>query len=270
MGVRRRTLDAPNETEPKLNGPDPAARHPMAGCPRVCFIKISNASLRPASMRCAAAHDAPGRSVTWRGTEGEVETPDTIHAFWFGGDPDDAQLAAGRSKLWWSKDPAVDAAMRQRFGPWLARAAARALDDWLATPVGRLALILLTDQVPRNIHRGTPRAFAFDALARHWCEEGIAAGQDEALRPLERVFFYLPLEHSESLADQERAVALFRTLAQAAPAGARKTFDGFLDYALRHREVIARFGRFPHRNRVLARASTARELVFLAEPGSSF
>jgi len=199
-----------------------------------------------------------------------METPDSIHAFWFGDGADDAQRAAARSKLWWSKDPAVDTELRRRFGPWLERAAAGALDDWLATPPGRLALILLTDQIPRAIHRGTPRAFDFDALARRWCEEGIAARQDVVLPLLERVFFYLPLEHSESLADQDRAVALFRSLAQAAPAAARRTFDDFLDHALRHRDVIARFGRFPHRNAVLGRASTVHELAFLAEPGSSF
>jgi len=199
-----------------------------------------------------------------------METPDSIHAFWFGSAADDAVIAARQSRLWWRKDPAIDADIRRRFAPWLARAAAHELDAWLGSPRGRLALILLTDQFPRNIHRNTARAFDFDGLARHWCGAGLAAGADAALRPIERVFFYLPLEHSESLADQERAVALFRALAAAAPAGAHDAFDGFLDFARRHRDVIARFGRFPHRNKLLGRASTDRERAFLAQPGSSF
>ena len=199
-----------------------------------------------------------------------METPDTVHAFWFGPAADDEVIAGRQSRLWWRKDPDTDAHLRQRFAPWLARAAAHELDAWLGSPRGRLALILLTDQIPRNIYRDTARAFAFDPLARRWCEEGLAAGVDEALRPIERVFFYLPLEHSESLSDQQRAVALYRALAAGAPEGARKSFDVFLDFADRHLDVIKRFGRFPHRNKLLGRASTDREREFLAQPGSSF
>jgi uncharacterized protein (DUF924 family) len=204
---------------------------------------------------------------------GAVETPASILAFWFGTSPDDATVAAEQSKLWWRKHPATDRAIGARFAPSLDRAAAGELDDWAATPRGRLALILLTDQFPRNLHRDTPQAFAFDALARAWCVEGLASGADAALRRIERAFFYLPLEHAESLPEQQRAVALFEALAaeaaRADPNG-RASFEGYADYARRHRDVIARFGRFPHRNRVLGRASSAAEIAFLREPGSSF
>ncbi|HEY0844597.1 MAG TPA: DUF924 family protein [Noviherbaspirillum sp.] len=196
----------------------------------------------------------------------ENETPDSIRDFWFGASQDDATVAAEQSSLWWTKHPDTDRRIRERFEPWLQKAAAGELDHWAAMPRGRLALILLTDQFPRNMYRNTPQAFAFDALARRWCMEGLRDGADRQLRPIERVFFYLPLEHAESLEDQERAVSLFRALAEQAGPG----FDGYLNYAIRHRDVIARFGRFPHRNRILGRVSTPEEAAFLTEPGSSF
>jgi uncharacterized protein (DUF924 family) len=199
-----------------------------------------------------------------------MENPATIIEFWFGLDADDKLTADRQAKLWWSKDEALDADMRERFGPWLDQAAAHRLDGWAETAAGRLALILLTDQFPRNIHRGTPQSFAYDALARTWCKEGLREGVQAKLRPIERVFFYLPLEHSESLADQEQAVALFAELLEGVPEAQRETFRGYYDFAVRHREVISRFGRFPHRNQILGRESTPEELVFLQQKGSSF
>lgn len=199
-----------------------------------------------------------------------MENPASIIEFWFGLDADDKLTADRQAGLWWSKNEALDAAMRERFGPWLDKAAAHQLDGWAATAAGRLALILLTDQFPRNIHRGTPQSFACDALARAWCKEGLREGVQATLRPIERVFFYLPLEHSESLADQEQAVALFAELLDGVPAAQRQTFQGFYDFALRHQEVIRRFGRFPHRNSILGRASTPEEVAFLQQKGSSF
>jgi uncharacterized protein (DUF924 family) len=193
-----------------------------------------------------------------------VETEDSIRAFWFG-DGDDATAAREKSSLWWSKDEAVDRAMRERFEPALQLAAARGMDGWRDTPQGLLALILLTDQFPRNIYRNTPQAFAFDPLALTWCKDGIDRGADRALRPIERVFFYLPLEHSESLHDQYLAVALFDKLREA-----DSMYAGYHDFAIRHRDIIERFGRFPHRNAILGRESTPEELAFLQEKGSSF
>ncbi|HTD04234.1 DUF924 family protein [Undibacterium sp.] len=202
-----------------------------------------------------------------------METIDSILAFWFGTDTDDAATAQAQGKLWWQKQPETDALIRQRFAGYTHQAANGALQDWAATPSGMLALILLTDQFPRNMYRDTPQAFAFDGLARACCKQGLAAGLDLPLRPIQRVFFYLPLEHSESLPDQQQSVRLFEKLAEA-NAGSRRpagqTFAGYVDFAKRHHEIVRRFGRFPHRNRILGRASTAEETAFLQEKGSSF
>jgi uncharacterized protein (DUF924 family) len=198
-----------------------------------------------------------------------AESIASILDFWFG-TGDDAAIAAARSRLWWSKDEATDRAMAQRFSGCIEAAATGRLDDWTGQAHGRLALILLTDQFPRNIFRGTPRAFAYDPLALRLCQDGLEQGADRRLRPLERVFFYLPLEHSEAIGDQERAVALFAQLLAEQPADARPLYAGYHDFALRHREVVRRFGRFPHRNAILGRASTPEELSFLQQKGSSF
>lgn len=199
-----------------------------------------------------------------------METSDTIIRFWFGEDTDDVAAAQEKSSLWWSKNPAVDAQMRERFLPCLDSAMRGELDAWKQVPAGRLALILLADQFSRNIHRGTPLSFASDPLARAWCKEGLPDGIDKTLRPIERVFFYMPLEHSESLEDQERAVALFQALAADVAPAYKPAFDDYVEFAIRHRDIIRRFGRFPHRNAILQRQSSAEELTFLREPGSSF
>lgn len=200
----------------------------------------------------------------------ETVSPQSIREFWFGNSEDDAQVVAAQSKLWWSKNAVVDAAMRQRFEPSVKQAARGHLDDWLSEPQSRLALILLADQFTRNIYRNTARMYALDSLALAWCKYGIDNGAAGQLRPIERVFLYMPLMHSESLKDQQGSVALFEELSLAVPEAQRKPFDGSLDFARRHRDVIARFGRFPHRNALLQRTSTAKETAFLQEPGSSF
>ncbi len=164
----------------------------------------------------------------------------------------------------------MDETIRRRFQAGVAKAANRELDVWASQPGGCLALILLTDQFPRNIHRGTPQAFACDALALAWSRDGIRQGFDQQLRPIERVFFYLPLEHAESLADQDESVRLFEKLTAEVDAKDRPIFAGFLDFAVRHQRIIARFGRFPHRNQILGRVSTPEERIFLSEAGSSF
>lgn len=200
----------------------------------------------------------------------ETITPATILEFWFGHHAGDVATAQAQRKLWWSKDAAVDAGMRARFGALVEAAAQGAHDDWANDPHGRLALILLFDQFPRNIHRDMPQAFAHDARALELALAGIAACADQKLRPIERVFCYLPLEHAESMEMQDRSVALFTALAAGVAEADRDTFGGYVDYALRHRKVIARFGRFPHRNRILGRTSTPEENAFLKQPGSSF
>lgn len=198
------------------------------------------------------------------------ETPDSIRAFWFGSHPDDAIAAQQQSKLWWSKHPDTESQIRDRFGRHVQKAADNALAAWADTPRGLLALVLLTDQFPRSIFRGTPRAFELDGMAQAWCQTGLARGIDCILRPIERVFLYLPLEHSESPALQQLSVRMFTRLYQQVPAEQMDTFRRFLMFALRHRRIVDRFGRFPHRNQVLGRESTPEEEAFLQEPGSGF
>jgi len=199
-----------------------------------------------------------------------MNTIDTILDYWFGPDPDGAALAKERADLWWSKNAAVDGEIRQRFESSLQLAAARQLEDWLIEPRGRLALIILTDQFPRNLYRDSPRAYDYDAQALEWSIEGIELGVDRTLRPIERTFFYLPLEHSERLEHQEKSVRMFRELLPSVAADQQETFKNYLNFAIRHRDIVARFGRFPHRNGILGRSSTPEELYFLSQPGSSF
>jgi uncharacterized protein (DUF924 family) len=199
-----------------------------------------------------------------------METPDIVRKYWFGSALDDAAVIAERAPLWWSKNPEVDNEIRQRFESYVIKAGSRELDHWASNPQDRLALILLTDQFPRSIYRDSRKAFAFDSQALSLSRDGIDAGFDLILRPLERVFFFLPLEHSESLEDQERSVSLFRKLADEAGPDQKPTFAEYFDFAVRHRDIINRFGRFPHRNEVLGRISTPEERSFLQQPGSTF
>lgn len=183
---------------------------------------------------------------------------------------DAAVTARERARLWWSKNPESDDEIRRRFESWVIKAGSGELDNWASNPQDRLALILLTDQFPRSIYRDLAKAFAFDSKALSLAHTGIDAGFDAALRPLEKVFFYLPLEHSESLADQKRSVSLFQKLVDDASPDQKPTFAEYLDFAARHRDIISRFGRFPHRNKALGRISTSEELSFLQQPGSGF
>jgi uncharacterized protein (DUF924 family) len=183
--------------------------------------------------------------------------------FWFGpaGSPEH-----GRARdVWWRKDAAFDATIRARFGPRVDAAVAGGLRDWDSTAEGALARVLLLDQFTRNIHRGTAHAFAGDGLALEAARAMVATGQDRQLMPQARAFAYMPFEHAEDLAAQDEAVRLLGALEAEAP-----EVTGMVDYALRHRAIVARFGRFPHRNAALGRASTAEELEFLMQPGSSF
>lgn len=180
--------------------------------------------------------------------------------FWFG----DGEDYGRRHKRWFEKDPAVDEEIRRRFSPLVAALAAGAHREWLDEARACLARIVALDQFPRQIHRGSPLAFAADSLALAAARHAVARGYDAGLLPVERLFVYLPFEHSESLEDQDRACELTRALA------AFPETDDALRYAEAHRAIIARFGRFPHRNAVLGRESSAEELEFLKQPGSAF
>lgn len=195
---------------------------------------------------------------------------ETILDYWFGSGSDATEISKEKRRLWWDADPAIDAEIRTRFADLVEAAGRNELADWAQTPRGLLALILLTDQFPRNIFRKTPMAFAFDAAARAYCRHGIGRGFDLQLLPIQRVFHYLPLEHSEALDDQDESVRLFSELAQFALPAQKELFAGYRTYAERHRDIIARFDRFCHRNKILGRPSRPEEEEFLRQPGSSF
>ncbi len=202
--------------------------------------------------------------------EGLNESPETILEFWFGSSSNDAATAKQQSKLWWSKQEQVDTQIKVRFELLVKAAGAGQLQHWRQSASGQLALIILTDQFPRNIYRGTPKSFGFDSVSHGLSKDGLMARRDRELRPIERVFFYMPLEHSENTTDQQECVALFKELADSVPELQRETFAGFIDFAVRHCQIIERFGRFPHRNAILGRVSTPEEVEFLTQPGSSF
>ncbi|MFE1574315.1 DUF924 family protein [Comamonas odontotermitis] len=197
---------------------------------------------------------------------------DDVLQFWLGtARPDNAQALQQRQQ-WFTKSDAFDAEMRQRFGAAVQAALDGQLDGWATEPWGRLALILLLDQFTRNIHRGTPQAFAGDRRALELALGAIESGEDLHLPEVLRIFVYLPLEHAEDPAMQRRSVLAFAALAKAAGVDTDlvQFLQGTLDYAWRHQEVIARFGRFPHRNAVLGRTSTPDELFYLSQPGAGF
>jgi uncharacterized protein (DUF924 family) len=180
--------------------------------------------------------------------------------FWFGGPGERGK----RLKHWFEKDDAFDRRVRERFTGAYESALRGKLHHWRDSPYDCLALIVLLDQFPRNMFRGTPRAFATDVLALAAARHAVGRGYDRGLLPVERLFVYLPFEHSEALEDQGRACELCEPLAAFA-----ETEDAYR-YALAHRDIIARFGRFPHRNAILGRESTPEELAFLQQPGSGF
>lgn len=180
-----------------------------------------------------------------------MTTPEDVLGFWFG---------ECTAEQWFAKDDGFDAALRDRFGTVHAEAAADGLADWEATADGRLALILVLDQMSRNLYRGDRRAFAQDERARNIARKAVAAG-DHVFAGRDRcLFLFLPFEHSEDLADQLWCDALFRALGD----------EDLTDYAVKHRVIIERFGRFPHRNAAMGRDNTVEELAFLEEPNSSF
>ena len=190
--------------------------------------------------------------------------------FWFGEHPSLAKTIEKQSPLWWGKNADTDNEIERRFKFLLQRFKAGELDDWKQNAEGWLALILLSDQFTRNIYRDTGAAFSLDQQALALCLEGIEKGIDIELNPLQRVFFYLPLEHAESMSMQERSLKLQRHLLDNVDASLKPAFEGFYKYALAHKEVIEQFGRYPHRNTLLGRESTKEELEYLAQPGSGF
>lgn len=198
-----------------------------------------------------------------------LPSPATVLGFWFGGSAASPEVLQTHAPLWFKGGEAFDRLLTAQFQPLLETLSAGPLArDWAARgPRERLAAIIVLDQMSRNIFRGSPRAFAQDMLALHLCKEGLNAGEDRTLSEAERVFFYLPLEHSEVMADQQQSVALFNQLAEEARDAFRDFARNTLDYARQHLDVIAEFGRFPHRNAAVGRESTEAEKEWLAEGG---
>lgn len=182
--------------------------------------------------------------------------------FWFGAPYDPARDET--RKAWWRKNAGFDARISLRFGALHDEAGRGELDDWQAGAEGCLALVILLDQFSRNLYRGDARSWVNDAGALAVARHAIATGFDQGRVSVERVFLYMPFMHSESLADQDQCLALFQALPDGNGASANQKA------AQRHREIIERFGRFPHRNEILGRPSTPEEIAFLAQPGSSF
>lgn len=190
-----------------------------------------------------------------------LSSPREVLEFWF---------SERARPLWFEKNPVFDEEIRTRFGATVAAACNGELDSWSQSPDSALALVLLLDQFTRNIHRGTPRAFAGDTKARAVAAAAIERGFERQTPLDRRHFFYVPFEHSENADDQHRSVALFRAWAEAHDGARRDEALSYMKYIHRHQEIIERFGRFPHRNAILGRDSTAEEIEFLKEPHSSF
>jgi len=186
-----------------------------------------------------------------------------ILEFWFRGRETDSPGLDSRMKQWFGSDEVFDSEIREAFSEEVERAASGQRRDWIKSPRGRLAVILLLDQFPRNIHRGSAAAFGHDGKALALTLDGIRLGLDRHLTPLERAFFYMPLQHAENIKVQALAVKAYNGLAELVDDTRRETFQTMAEFAELHHDIIERFGRFPHRNAVLGRANTADESAFL-------
>lgn len=192
-----------------------------------------------------------------------------ILAFWFG-DLDGPYDLGANQKMWWMKDAELDAQIQERFGAQVERAAAGEHDAWLETPRGALALVILLDQFSRNIYRNSPKTWENDPKAVALALSAIEREHHQQLVTVERQFLFMPLMHSEDVAMHERSLALIEATLAEVPADARAGFELWHRSAVQHADIVRRFGRYPHRNAILGRTSTAEELAFLEQPGSSF
>ncbi len=199
-----------------------------------------------------------------------MASAEEILEYWFGSHTDPSAVNESMSKLWWGKSPETDRDCEERFGATLAQASAGELDAWSAEPASCTALIIVLDQLTRMLHRDTARMYENDARALALTTRMIDSGQDARVPAIRRVFIYMPLMHAESVEAQDRGVDVYAKLAEAVPESAREPFTKFHGYMVLHRDIVARFGRFPHRNGILGRDSTPEELEFLQQPNSSF
>lgn len=197
-----------------------------------------------------------------------IETPEAILSFWFEDVIAHPEKLGAQMKRWYSGGKPLDADITQRFGSTVAALANVLAQTWASQgPRQRLAAIIALDQFSRSIHRNAPKAFASDPLALRIATDAIANGDDKTLHPIERIFLFMPFEHAEDMASQREAIRLFDALQADATDHTREAFKSALDYAHRHADVIAKFGRFPHRNDVLGRVSTPEEIAHVKEHG---
>ncbi len=195
---------------------------------------------------------------------------ENVLRFWFGNTADARSVGKQQSALWWSKDEATDALIKREFELVTIGVANGSLGSWLNSADGVLASVIATDQFPRNIWRGDARSFSYDKVALSIARYAVSRCLDSNMRMIDRVFLYLPFEHSESMADQETSIRLYSQLLDEAVDDEKELFAGYLDFARKHAEIIERFSRYPHRNLILARPSSAEETEFMQQPGSSF
>ena len=190
--------------------------------------------------------------------------------FWFGSAQDTQTICDQKKSLWWQKNQETDQLIKSQYGELVDEVYSGNCEEWLKTSAGVLASIITLDQFPRNIYRGSERSFAYDHRALEISKQMMADGGHQDLSLIQRVFAFLPYEHSENMDDQVTSIKLFEELVQLAPDNEKEVFKGFYDFALKHHEIIEKFGRYPHRNIILGRNSTKEELAFLERPGSSF
>jgi uncharacterized protein (DUF924 family) len=199
-----------------------------------------------------------------------MPTPEDVLSFWFGPIDDDGSCSSEFIQRWWSKDADFDREVTETFGSAIAAAEAGELDDWKSTPQGCLALVLLCDQMTRNSRRGSGSMYDADAMAQSLVRHAIEHNYPHELRTMQCYFLYMPLMHAESRELQREGIERFDALAATAEPGAKESAEGAASYMRKHEVIVARFGRFPHRNELLGRESTDEELAFLEQPGSSF
>ncbi len=196
------------------------------------------------------------------------EAIDQVLQLWFPEQEQGAPQIDARMEMWFSESAELDTRLRYEFGDLISQASEGRLADWAQTPRGRLALILLVDQFRRNVYRGSEKAFSHDKVALRLSVEGIVEKMDRELTPIERVFFYMPLQHAESLRVQEKSVQVFNALAREVSPTLTETFETFAQFAELHHDIIHRFRRFPHRNKILGRENTSDEDEYLSDSES--
>jgi uncharacterized protein (DUF924 family) len=203
-------------------------------------------------------------------TDEDLSRIETILSFWFKEQELSAPQIDRRMDIWFGEDPVFDREIEEEFAEDVARACEGKLDHWATEPHGRLALIILIDQFRRNIYRNSAEAFSKDRLALKLCVEGAVEKKDKSLTPIQRVFFYMPLQHAESAKVQAKALEVYNRLAESVSPTYQETFLTVAQFAELHKDIIDRFGRFPHRNRLLGRENTSEENEYLASDSPDF